>query len=103
MTLRRPLLRLTALALAVAGLSGCVAIKNESSSTRLPGVVTLHVSVCGSHRDAGSTCDPGTNTAEDDNGSDALPDTTGLVGQILVGFRVPDGTAGPGPVPPPGA
>ena len=102
MPVRRLLTRLTALLLAVAGLSGCVAIKSETSGTRLPGTVTLSVSVCGSHREAGSSCIPDSgdgslrpNTAEDDNGNDALPDTTGLTGQILVGFRVPDGTTAP--------
>src|ERR1700759_3177627 len=95
MTLRRLFFRLTAPALAVAGLSGCVAIKSETSSTRLPGVVTLHVSICGSHRQAGSPGNPPANTAEDDTGTDAFADTTGLTGQILVGFRVPAGTAAP--------
>jgi hypothetical protein len=102
MTPRRLLLRLTALALVVAGLTGCVAIKTETSSTRLPGVVTLNVSICGSQREDGSACIPDTgdgtlrpNTAEGDSGPDALTNTTGLVGQILVGFRVPEGTTAP--------
>jgi hypothetical protein len=91
----RLLPRLAVVLLAVLGLSGCVAIKTETSGTRLPGVVTVNVSVCASQRVANSTCFPGTNTAEDDNGSDALSDLSGLTGQLLIGFRVPDGTVAP--------
>jgi hypothetical protein len=93
----RLLPRLAALALAAAGLTGCVAIKTETAAPRAPGVVTLTLSVCASDRDtAGSTCNPDANTAEEDNGSDALhldppvPPTS-----LLVGFRVPDGAAAP--------
>jgi hypothetical protein len=94
----RLLPRLAAVLLAAVGLTGCVAIKSETATTRAPGVVTITLSVCASDRDtAGSTCNPDTNTAEEDNGSSALhidppvPPTS-----LLVGFRVPDGTAAPG-------
>ena len=61
----------------------------------MPGFVTLRVDVCVSDRD-GSTyadCDPGRNTAEGDNGLDG--DERAGRGQLLVGFRVPDGTGVP--------
>ena len=92
----RLLPRLAAMALAAVGLTGCVAIKTETATTRAPGVATITLSVCASDRDAGSTCNPDTNTAEEDNGSSALhidppvPPTS-----LLVGFRVPDGTTTP--------
>jgi hypothetical protein len=91
------------LLLATLALTGCVAIKSESATTRLPGVVTLNLSICASHREAGSSCIPNpvpagltANTIEADNGSDA-PTTTGQPqpAQLLVGFRVPDGTVAP--------
>lgn len=98
----RLLPRLAVVLLAVVGLSGCVAIKDESSGTRAPGVVTLNLSICSSHRVANSSCIPNPadasltpNTDEADNGSDALSDTGGLAGQLLVGLRVPDGTMAP--------
>jgi hypothetical protein len=93
----RLLPRLAALALAAVGLTGCVAIKTETATTRAPGVATITLSVCASDRDtAGSACNPDANTAEEDNGSSALhidppvPPTS-----LLVGFRVPDGTTAP--------
>jgi hypothetical protein len=103
MTSRRRLSLVAVLLLAIVGLSGCVAIKTESSSTRAPGVVTISLSVCASHRVSGSNCIPPpdatpgqvVNTAEGDNGSDALTSTdpnNPLKGQLVVGFRVPTGT-----------
>lgn len=75
--------------------SGCVSIKSQSASQRLPGFVTLRLDLCVSDRN-GSTyadCDPGRNTAEADNGLDG-DDESGR-GQLLVGFRVPVGTGSP--------
>jgi hypothetical protein len=96
MTPRR-LLSLLALLVLVVGLSGCVAIKTESSSTRAPGVATISLSICAAQHTAGSNCNPGTNTAEGDNGQDALSGTpeNPLSGQLVVGFRVPAGTVAP--------
>ena len=89
--------------------SGCVAIKTESSTTRAPGVAKITLSVCASHRVAGSNCIPSpnatpglvVNTAEGDNGSDALTSsdpTNPLKGQLLVGLPAPDGHRGAGPI-----
>ena len=86
---------LAALSLLAVVVSGCVSIKSQSASQRLPGFVTLRLDLCVSDRD-GSTyadCDPGRNTAEGDNGLDG-DDESGR-GQLLVGFRVPVGTGSP--------
>ncbi len=86
---------LAVLALLAVVVSGCVSIKSQSASQRLPGFVTLRLDLCVSDRD-GSTyadCDPGRNTAEGDNGLDG-DDGSGR-GQLLVGFRVPVGTGSP--------
>jgi hypothetical protein len=105
----RTLARLTSWALAVSALafavSGCVAIKEETGSQRAPGSVTLHVKVCANDSDGtryqdckpqvASTMDPG-HTAERDNGSDVIaPSPLPGNGQLLIGFRVPDGTIAP--------
>jgi hypothetical protein len=95
----------TVLLLAATALSGCVAIKSQSADSRLPGVVTINVSICASNRQsAASTCIPRPdstpgqtpNTAEGDNGVDAPSGGQPQPGQLLVGFRVPDGTVAPG-------
>ena len=86
---------LAVLALLAVVVSGCVSIKSQSASQRLPGFVTLRLDLCVSDRD-GSTyadCDPGRNTAEGDNGLDG--DEGSGRGQLLVGFRVPVGTGSP--------
>jgi hypothetical protein len=77
-------------------LSGCVAIKSQSAAQRLPGFVTLRVEVCVSDRNSSTytTCVPGTNTAESDNGQDGDAAGGGR-GQLLAGFRVPAGTVAP--------
>jgi hypothetical protein len=104
-TSRRPLALLTALVLAAAGLSGCVAIKSESSSAPAPGVVRITLSVCASNRTSDtSTCFPSPtptpggvqsapNTAEGDNGKDFLD--VSQPGQLLLGLRIPTGTVAP--------
>lgn len=77
-------------------LSGCVSIKSQSATQRLPGFVTLRVEVCVSDRNSSTytTCVPGINTAESDNGQDGDAAGGGR-GQLLVGFRVPAGTGAP--------
>lgn len=93
--MRVTLPRLALVPLTAVSLTGCVAIKSESASTRGPGVVTISLSVCGADRQTpGSTCNPDTNTAEQDNGSDAQLGAP-QPAQLLVGFRVPDGTVAP--------
>jgi hypothetical protein len=94
--------RLAALLVVVLGLSGCLAIKSETASTRLPGVVTLDVSICVSNRVDGSQCIPNpvdaplrANTAEADDGQDPAAGSEGLTFQLLIGLRVPDGTVAP--------
>jgi hypothetical protein len=85
-------------------LTGCVAIKSQTASQRLPGVVTLDVQVCVSDHDHSTydDCVPGANTAENDNGTDG-DDLAGQPvignGQLLLGFRVPDGTTAPASFP----
>ena len=82
--------------------SGCVAIKSESASQRAPGVVTLSLQVCVNDLDGTryQDCKPPSNTAENDNGQDAVSDPPlPANGQMLVGFRVPDGTTAPGDLP----
>jgi hypothetical protein len=81
-------------------LTGCVAIKSQTASQRLPGVVTLDVKVCVSDHNQSTygDCVPGANTNENDNGTDG-DDLAGQPvvgnGQLLLGFRVPDGTTAP--------
>jgi hypothetical protein len=79
-------------------LSGCVAIKTQSASQRAPGVVTLSLQICVDDRDQTkySDCVPPSNTAENDNGQDIIlnPPLAGNA-QLMVGFRVPDGTTAP--------
>src|SRR4051812_23340228 len=91
--------------LAVA-LSGCVAIKTETASQRAPGVVALSLQICVNDQNQTkyNACTPATRsptnspgyTAETDNGSDAVePNSPVSNAQMLVGFRVPDGTRAP--------
>jgi hypothetical protein len=85
--------------LAAAGvLSGCVAIKSQTATQRAPGVVALGLQICvnDSNQTKFAQCIPGTNTAENDNGTDLVTDPP-LNGnaQLMVGFRVPDGTVAP--------
>ena len=94
--------------LAAVGLSGCVAIQSEGTSTRLPGVVTISLTLCaGDRTKSTSTCFPSPtptpggvqippNTAEGDNGADFSNSDPNQQGQLLVGFRVPAGTVAPG-------
>src|SRR3954451_10303709 len=107
MTMRRSLPLLAVVLLAVVGLSGCVAIQHESTSTRLPGVVTISLTICASDRSVNtSTCFPSPtptpggvqippNTEGGDNGADNIVTTPPQTGQLLVGFRVPAGTVAP--------
>src|SRR3954449_11219279 len=83
--------------LAVA-LNGCVAINTESASQRAPGVVTLSLQICvnDSNQTRYNQCIPPTNTAENDNGVDLVTDPPlNGAAQLMVGFRVPDGTTAP--------
>jgi hypothetical protein len=77
-------------------LSGCVAIKDQSAIQRLPGFVTLRVEVCVSDHDRSTytTCQPGVNTDESDNGQEGDVAGGGR-GQLLAGFRVLVGTVAP--------
>src|SRR5215218_3137389 len=82
--------------------SGCVAIKQQVAiQTRLPGFVTLVVDVCVSDRDKDTygSCNPTVRggfegTAEVDNGVDGDEQGAGR-GQLVIGYRVPDGSVGP--------
>src|SRR4051812_8998927 len=78
-------------------LSGCVSIKSQGATQRLPGFVSLRVEVCVSDRNASTstTCIPGTNTAESDNGQDGDAAGGGR-GQLLAGFRIPTAAVAPG-------
>ena len=89
---------ITALAIA---LSGCITIKTQTTSQRAPGVISLNLSVCASDDDRSvyDACDSAgadRNTTESHNSGEAGFD--GL-GQVLVGFRVPDGTDAPASFP----
>ena len=91
--------RVVLIVVAMLTCSGCVAIKSESASQRLPGFVTLRLDICVSDHDRSTyaTCDPdrpGGNTAEPDDGSDG-DEIEGARGQLLVGYRVPLGTVAP--------
>lgn len=82
------------LAVAAGVFSGCVVIKAQSNSQRAPGVVSLVLEICVSDRGTDKTdCLPGTNTLENDNGNTAA--SLSGSGQLLVGFRVPDGARAP--------
>jgi hypothetical protein len=79
-------------------LSGCVAIKEQEALQRAPGVVALRLKICVNDKDQTKydQCIPPTNTAENDNGQDIIlnPPLNGSA-QLMVGFRVPDGTTAP--------
>ena len=77
--------------LAAACLAGCVSIKSQTAVQRAPGVVELRGVVCATDYDSthSATCRR-TNVAERDNDTGEA-ELTGL-GQLLVGFRVPEGT-----------
>jgi hypothetical protein len=95
-------LRLIALLIALAlGLTGCISIKTEPVTQRAPGVVTLGGSVCVSDYDSSTytTCNA-SNVAEVDRTTcsticDGDNNTAPERGQLLLGFRVPDGTTAP--------
>src|SRR5690349_13561279 len=82
--------------------SGCVAIKQQLTlQSRLPGFVTLLVDVCVSDRDKDTygSCNPTVRggfegTAEPDGGFDGDEQGAGR-GQLMVGYRVPNGSVGP--------
>jgi hypothetical protein len=75
-------------------LSGCVSIKSQTAVQRAPGVVELRGVVCASDYNASrSPACRVANIAERDNGTGDA-EATGL-GQLLVGFRVPEGTTAP--------
>ena len=80
--------------LAAACLAGCVSIKSQTAVQRAPGVVELRGVVCATDYDSthSATCRR-TNVAERDNDTGEA-ELTGL-GQLLVGFRVPEGTSAP--------
>src|SRR3954447_639666 len=95
--------RVVGVAIVVGGaiaFSGCVSIKEERVlQPRSPGVVTLRTVVCASDHNQNhySTCTgvAPTNVAEADNGVDADEGPAASTGQILVGYRVSDGTVAP--------
>jgi hypothetical protein len=86
-----------ALALLAVGLTGCISIKSRTTLQRAPGVVSLRVVLCPSDYISPTTyttCNP-SNVADLDQlraDADQQPPT---FGQVLVGFRVPDGSTGP--------
>jgi hypothetical protein len=77
-------------------LGGCLSIKSQSTSQRAPGVVSLEVAVCASdyNQSTYTTCRE-SNTAESDDVRLDADGQSPSLGQILVGFRVPDGSTGP--------
>jgi hypothetical protein len=102
----RTLVQASALLVLAGALSGCIAIRSYNDTQRLQGYVTLQLTVCASDhdRDTYSTCDPANpsmNTAEGDNGLQADEEIDGskpgLIkrGQLLAGFRVPNGAVAP--------
>src|SRR5690242_16531527 len=93
-------IRRTALALATAALtlvlSGCISIKTETISQRAPGVFTVHATVCVTDNDQDTYPDCHvSNVAETDTFGDGDNNNAPESGQMLVGFRVPDGTTAP--------
>src|ERR1700755_735830 len=97
----RSLIALVLFALLAVLSTGCVAIKQRVAiQSRLPGFVTLRVDVCVSDHDQSTygSCDPDgrtglSGTAESDNGRDG--DENPGRGQLMLGYRVPDGSTGP--------
>ena len=87
--------------------SGCVAIKSQSASQpRLPGFVTLNVTICVSDHDRSTytTCDPDTAAAWAGTPPRVTTDSTGTSAapaeaEVLIGYRVPDGTVAPSTFP----
>jgi len=81
-------------AVATPALTGCLSIKAHTVSQRAPGVVELGGIVCASDYDLthGSRCRRSNVAEPDELRIDA--DQSGQ-GQLLVGFRVPDGTGAP--------
>jgi hypothetical protein len=78
-------------------LTGCISIKLQTAFQRAPGVVTLRGITCATDNNSSTyaTCNA-SNVAETSVfDSDA---STGL-GQVMLGFRVPDGTVEPGSFP----
>jgi hypothetical protein len=78
--------------------SGCIAIKSQGASQRLQGFVTLRVDVCvaDGNRSTYTDCDdvaPGVNVEETGAGGDA--DASDGRGQMLIGYRVPNGAVAP--------
>jgi hypothetical protein len=89
-----------ALAVLAMTLSSCVSLKTNDASQTTPGKITIKSVVCASKYTRGAPdwtdCQPGAGGKDvlfkDNTRQDA---TTAGFGQLLVGFRVPRGTAGP--------
>jgi hypothetical protein len=93
----RPFAAAVGIVAVVIAVSGCITIKSQTTSQRVPGVISLNVAVCATDDDRSvyADCDSAgadRNTEEAHNSGEANFD--GL-GQVLVGFRVPDGTVAP--------
>src|SRR3954447_7358439 len=93
----RAAVTLAALAVLVVGLTGCLSIKQETAFQRAPGVVQLKIVVCASDYNNShyNTCNA-SNVQETDNFRFDADDAAASLGQILVGYRVPNGSTGPG-------
>ncbi len=78
------------------GLTACISIKLETTFQRAPGVVSLKFIVCASDYDASTyiSCQA-SNVQETDNLRFDADGSSSTLGQLLVGFRVPDGSVGP--------
>ncbi|MDP8909607.1 MAG: hypothetical protein M3N47_10945 [Chloroflexota bacterium] len=92
----RSALGCAALALLALGLSACLSIKSQNTLQRVPGVISLSVVVCASDYDRSTytTCAE-SNVAETDEVRTDSDDQAPTLGQLLLGFRVPDGSDGP--------
>jgi hypothetical protein len=79
---------------AALALGGCLSIKAQTAFQRAPGVVSLGGIVCASDyiQPERDDCNQ-TNVAETDQ--DRVDAASAGLGQLLVGFRVPDGTGAP--------
>jgi hypothetical protein len=107
MTTRRPLRFSLAVALIATlgfGLAGCISIKSETATQSAPGIVTLGGVMCVSDYDANTYPDcQASNVAELDRVlpcnlfcfADGDDNTAAVNGQMLVAFRVPNGTVAP--------
>lgn len=86
----------TVLVVLALGLTACLSIKLETTFQRAPGLVSLKFAVCASdyNQSTYATCDD-SNVQETDNLRADSDGSGSTLGQLFVGFRVPDGSGGP--------